>query len=112
MAQRMAGAKSPFYIVKPSVGCQGDGITIIQNLDEVPEAVRNEEFIVQEYIDNPLLIEGKKFDLRLYVVMFGVEPMYVYAYREGLVRLCTENYEPVTRENKRNAFMHLTNYSL
>jgi hypothetical protein len=58
------------------------------------------------------LIEGKKFDLRLYVVIFGVEPMHAYIHREGMVRMCTENYEKPTKENLNNAFMHLSNYSL
>lgn len=38
--------------------------------------------------------------------------MQAYMYREGMVRLCTEDYARPTRENKNNAFMHLCNYSL
>ena len=79
----------------------------------MPDAVKDGgDYIVQEYIGNPLLMEGKKFDLRLYVGMFGVEPMSTFIYDEGLVRLCTEDYEKPTKENRKNAYMHLTNYSL
>jgi hypothetical protein len=29
-----------------------------------------------------------------------------------MVRICTEEYEPPSRENRKNAFMHLSNFSL
>jgi len=59
-----------------------------------------------------MLIDGKKFDLRLYLVCFGLEPMYAFAYREGMVRICTADYELPSKENLKNTFMHLSNYSL
>ena len=59
-----------------------------------------------------MLIEGKKFDLRMYLVCFGLEPMHAYAYREGMVRICTADYELPNKENMKNTFMHLSNYSL
>ena len=71
-----------------------------------------EEFILQEYIDNPLLIDHKKFDLRIYLTIVGVEPMVGYIGREGMVRICTEAYEKPNRENRDNTFIHLSNYSI
>lgn len=29
------------------------------------------DYIVQQYIDKPLLMDGYKFDLRVYVTLFG-----------------------------------------
>ena len=48
--------------------------------------------IVSEYIDNPLLLDGFKFDLRIYVALLSVNPLRIYIYEEGLVRLATVKY--------------------
>ena len=106
------GKRKPFYIVKPSVGSQGAGVILIQDLQEIPDSTMEEEFILQEYITNPLTIDQKKFDLRIYLTIVGVEPMVGYIGREGMVRICTEPYEKPNRDNRDNTFIHLSNYSI
>jgi tubulin polyglutamylase TTLL4 len=48
--------------------------------------------VVQEYIPNPYLIRGYKFDIRLYVVVSSFDPLKIYLYSDGLVRFCTKQY--------------------
>jgi hypothetical protein len=44
-------------------------------------------------VDNPFLIDKKKFDVRLYVLIRGIDPLEAYLCDEGIVRLCTTNYK-------------------
>jgi len=107
------------FIAKPTNGFQGDGIILIHSLTDLPnfdflKKTNNkyQEYVVQKYIDNPLLIEKKKFDLRLYVLISSVEPFICYLNEEGLARFCTQEYKAPNKKNMRNTFMHLSNYSL
>jgi len=58
------------------------------------------------------LIDDLKFDLRIYVLLAGCDPLRVYIYKEGLARFATEEYFPPTRDNIDNICMHLTNYAI
>jgi len=40
-----------------------------------------------------MLIEGYKFDLRIYVVMTSCDPLTLYIFDDGIVRMSTELYE-------------------
>jgi hypothetical protein len=49
--------------------------------------------VVQKYLKHPALIEGHKFDFRIYVLVTSViEPITVFLYNDGLVRLASEKY--------------------
>ena len=44
------------------------------------------------YIERPLLLDGYKFDLRLYVTVTSMNPLEAFIYREGFTRLSSEPY--------------------
>lgn len=59
-----------------------------------------------------MLIDQKKFDLRLYLLIKSYDPIEAYLCEEGIARLCTDNYRQPNAANMKNMFMHLTNFSL
>ena len=68
--------------------------------------------MISRYIDNPLLLYGHKFDLRIYVVVTCYDPLRIYVYREGLVRFATEKYNSSEKKDAGSIYAHLTNYSI
>lgn len=102
------------WIMKPLDRCQGNGIFLIDKLPEVKRRMNQnrenikDQYLISRYIDNPLLICGKKFDIRLFVLVTTFRPLKAYLYGEGFCRLCCERYTNNTN-SLHNKFIHLTN---
>lgn len=67
---------------------------------------------MQEYLDKPHLVEDLKYDLRIYVLLYGINPMRVFLHEKGIARFATEPYVSPKPSNFRKLFMHLTNYAI
>ncbi|MGH0170285.1 UNVERIFIED_CONTAM: hypothetical protein FKN15_059004 [Acipenser sinensis] len=115
---------SSTWIMKPCGKAQGKGIFLINKLSQIKKWSRDsrtstflaassgkEAYVISLYIDNPLLIGGKKFDLRLYVLVTTYRPLKCYMYKLGFCRFCTVKYTPSTSELD-NMFVHLTNVAI
>ncbi|KAL1122620.1 hypothetical protein AAG570_002947 [Ranatra chinensis] len=110
------------WIMKPCGKSQGAGIFLINKLSKLkrwsresktpfnPNLVK-ETYVISRYIDNPLLIGGKKFDLRLYVLVTSFRPLKAYLFKLGFCRFCTVKYDASMQELD-NIFVHLTNVSV
>jgi hypothetical protein len=62
--------------------------------------------IVQKYIESPLLYYGRKFDIRIWVLIdYNLN---VYIFREGHLKTCSTEYSI----GSKNKFAHITNYML
>ncbi|ESL09160.1 tubulin-tyrosine ligase-like protein [Trypanosoma rangeli SC58] len=70
------------------------------------------KYVVQEYIEDPLLLNRRKTDLRLYVAVTSYDPLTVYLHEEGLVRLAAQEYCSSGAEFRFDPFRDLTNYSV
>ncbi len=104
---RQYDQKKNIWIVKPANSSQGKGIYLVDDINDVNV---DELSVISRYVSNPLLINGHKFDLRIYVCITCYEPLKIYMYDEGLARFASETYS--SKINKNNKFMHLTNYSI
>uniref|UniRef100_A0A803TT20 Tubulin--tyrosine ligase-like protein 5 n=1 Tax=Anolis carolinensis TaxID=28377 RepID=A0A803TT20_ANOCA len=96
------------WIVKPVASSRGRGVYLINSPNQIS---LEENILVSRYINNPLLIDDFKFDVRLYVLVTSYDPLLVYLYEEGLARFATVRYDQGAK-NIKNQFMHLTNYSV
>jgi tubulin polyglutamylase TTLL6/13 len=59
-----------------------------------------------------MLIEGLKFDLRIYVLVAGCDPLRLFVHKDGLTRFATVDYRVPSKKNMTNLQMHLTNYAI
>jgi len=96
------------WIIKPPASARGIGIKVVHKLNQIP---RKKSIIVQKYLANPYLINGRKFDLRLYVYVTSYDPLIIYVYDNGLVRFATSKYSHSSKSLS-NRYAHLTNYSV
>eukprot|EP00826_Nyctotherus_ovalis_P005450 TRINITY_DN11231_c0_g2_i3.p1 TRINITY_DN11231_c0_g2~~TRINITY_DN11231_c0_g2_i3.p1 ORF type:complete len:218 (-),score=41.78 TRINITY_DN11231_c0_g2_i3:218-871(-) len=96
------------WIVKPIGSSRGRGIRIFDSLREIMDYVssKGQQYVVQKYIENPMLIKGRKFDIRQWVLVTSWNPITVWMYHECYVRLGAVEYQ---RHEFSNTFMHLTN---
>ena len=56
---------------------------------------------VQEYVDNPFLVDGRRFDVGIYTVMTSINPLRLYTFNEWHMRFCPEPYHPFDPRNKK-----------
>ena len=94
------------WLIKPKSGSLGHGIKIFLTLNDIPP-----QFLLTRYINPPHLINNKKYDFRIYILVTGLAPFRMYIYQEGLVRFASEEYSTDIKDLKEN-YRHLTNISL
>jgi hypothetical protein len=105
---RAAAERIHVWIEKPARNSCGRRIRIVTR---APEDFVCSHVLMQGYIQNPLLIRGYKFDLRFYVCVPSINPLRIYVYTNGLVRLAAEPYCP-SFDDFENLCAHLTNFSI
>jgi len=108
------------WIMKPTSRSQGKGIFIINKLAQIKkwstqsrwaQMPLKEAYVISRYIENPLLVAGKKFDLRIYVLVSSYRPLRVYQYVHGFARFCNAKYNTDMGDID-NPFIHLTNVAI
>ena len=117
LQQAMAGEQSKKWIFKPAAQAQGRGIFVTDKICDIPHKSSNSNYVVSEYISNPLLLNGYKFDMRIYVAITSINPLRIYIYEEGLARIATCKYTQGPgmtggAAGSKQKYMHLTNTSI
>ncbi|CAH7449925.1 Ttll10 [Phodopus roborovskii] len=114
--------ETQIWICKPTASNQGKGIFLIRSHEEVAalqaktQSIEDDPIyrkmpfrapqarVVQRYIQNPLLLDGKKFDVRSYLLIACAMPYMVF-FGHGYARLTLSLYDP----HSSDLSGHLTN---
>ena len=103
------------WIVKPAGLSCGEGITVVKSLAAVARAVAalNHKAVVQKYIERPLLVRGRKFDIRLWVLLTAAGPapgpLAVWGFSDCYLRLSSRAFGLTDLDDR---LTHLCNYSV
>ena len=116
------------WIIKPVNYNRGQFIRICNNFDSITKSIKNlyegnnflpkinnnlnksenffSKIIIQKYLENPLLYKGRKFDMRIWVLLNY--DLNIYVFNEGHLKSSSELFNLYNN----NLFIHLTNYSI
>lgn len=88
----------------------GRGIKVFRNLKDIHNFLNSRAlhsfWVVQKYIEKPLLYFGRKFDIRVWVVVTHKNE--VFMYKKAYIRTSSDSYDL----NNKNNYVHLTNNCL
>lgn len=104
------------WIFKPGNNSRGRGIKIMWEMYKIRQQYgslgnkyienKDEQAIIQRYIKNPLLLNERKSEIRVYWLLASLNPLRVLLFNEGTVRLNTLPYQ---LDNFDNQLIHVTN---
>ena len=100
------------WILKPSNLSRGRGVTCVNSLEPIEQslnATNDTGVIVQKYIENPLIINKRKFDIRQWVLVTSLNPLVIWMWKEPYLRFGAEDY---IMDDLSNIYSHLTNNSI
>ncbi|XP_029348656.1 tubulin glycylase 3A-like isoform X1 [Acyrthosiphon pisum] len=85
------------WIIKPTSNCSGHGIILSRDLQMIKQKIPKSDisrnnYILQKYIERPLLVYTCKIDLRQWFLVTNMNPVVVWMYKEGYVRFCTNSF--------------------
>jgi hypothetical protein len=99
------------WLIKPANDNQGRGIEVFKNnYEDIKKFLLSKNprsyWVVQKYIERPLLYYGRKFDIRMWALITWKQEFYIY--KTGYIRTSSDSYTTDTKQN----YVHLTNNCL
>jgi hypothetical protein len=97
------------WLVKPEGMNRGRGIEVFNNLKDIMNFVGSKNprarYVIQKYIERPMLYHSRKFDIRVWALFTGDDTK-VYFYKRGYLRTSSDEFTTRINDNKA---VHLTN---
>ena len=94
--------KDKLYIMKKNVQRQ-EGIRITNNYNELVNGIKDEFIIIQELLQNPYILNGRKINLRVYIlVVIKNDNCSIYAYTNGFMYYTSKEFIKGSADLDRN----------
>jgi hypothetical protein len=98
----------PLWILKPSLGNKGAEVCLVESIEQVTAFLKAwrdvGQWVLQRYVERPLLLRSRKFHVRLYVLVNAA--MEVHVFRESLLLFAVNRYN---RADPADTHAHITN---
>ncbi|RVE54648.1 hypothetical protein evm_000769 [Chilo suppressalis] len=95
------------WIIKPAHCSRGRGIRMASKLAVITDLLNkaNAKFVIQKYIEEPLLIHETKFDIRQYYLVTSTYPLVIWMYKDCYLKFSSQKYNLKNYHES----IHLTN---
>ena len=103
--QQLNPSGEQLWALKMGATDRGEGVSVINSIEQVPTGARA---VLQRYINNPYLLHGYKFTMRIYMLITSFDPLRIYLHDDGFAHIAIEKYQASAKFFDRK-HMHLTN---
>ena len=101
--------KNDLWIYQQAINELGGRAKFFRDYYQIDNSyTRSSTFILKKYISNPLLVNKRKFNLKIYALLTGVNPLRIYLYEEGLLLFNDKEYN-LNRPLLKNVDIHFLN---
>ncbi|GAB5356903.1 hypothetical protein AAMO2058_000328400 [Amorphochlora amoebiformis] len=113
-SEAKSGESANAWIAKSSGGFKGKDIKVSNSAKKLLSFIDGlkGKWVIQKYIENPMLVDGRKFDIRTWhlITAFSEKPkLDMYLYDEGVLRVSSKRY---SNSNFEDDFIHITNNAI
>ncbi|CAM9511830.1 unnamed protein product, partial [Discosporangium mesarthrocarpum] len=111
-AGAMMGEANAWAVKPPGMSC-GRGVVMLSSLRELVKACRHlgNRAVVQKYVERPLLIKGRKFDIRQWVLLTSLNPLVIWGFGESYLRFSSRPFT-LKADSLSDSLIHLCNHSI